>query len=306
MAQQKEEHLEDWETIDGAGFAEAAATDTPVPQGEVTLVRQSLEKVSKLQAPDIDCNAKVQPSKFKYKTVFSDPPVQFPAQALGSAAVSITPSEYPPTDNPQSYTEILKEIGYSGPPSKLPRSFLIAINNRFAPEDLAKFKEDAELNFSHALPYFFSGSFIFPSCLRSATDGTTLLSIAKSMTPATLLGHTRHAVKGQPYPAMLPSTNAEDKVRGMLVFSMLDAQRRAIHQFENGMFDLKRTEVEIELKDGKKVVVDAGVYVWNQSPNRLVAREDRAWKVEDLLGSSWFTGIIKKAEVEENFLEGDR
>ncbi|KAF2714608.1 hypothetical protein K504DRAFT_368424 [Pleomassaria siparia CBS 279.74] len=88
----------------------------------------------------------------------------------------------------------------------------------------------------------------------------------------------------------------------MLVFGMLNSQREAIHRFQNGMFDLRRAKVDVELLDGEKVEVDAGVYVWNRDPGSLVAIEERAWRVEDAMESEWFQYIVKRAEGEEKLL----
>ncbi|KAF2465818.1 uncharacterized protein BDR25DRAFT_306558 [Lindgomyces ingoldianus] len=231
---------------------------------------------------------------------------KFSSLDLGPSNAAITPTSNQPSSNclPSDSDRIIKSIGYSSNPSSLPHSLRMAISNRFTHDQLSKFKEEAELNFSHPLPYFFSGSFMFPACLRAVTNGTTLASVASCMTPAVLRGYNRYAVNGQPWPAMLPSTNVEDSVWGLLVFGMLESQRKAIHRFENNMFDLRRTKVEVELEGGGKVIIDAGVYVWNQSPDRLIQKEDREWKVEDLMGSAWFNSIVKRAEDEEKLLEG--
>ncbi|KAF2735911.1 hypothetical protein EJ04DRAFT_511370 [Polyplosphaeria fusca] len=290
--------LDEWETIEGP---------RPSPQSG----NQEAEGLNAEKQPTLNKDHKVvdfQSSKFqasKYKMKGKHALIrQFSELQLGPSEVSVTPSASASSSIPQDAATMIKELGFSGDDiSSLPRSFIIAVNNRFTRDDLARFQEDAELNFSHSLPYFFSGSFIFPSCLRAVTDGTTLLSVARSMTPATLLGHNRFAVRGQPWPAMLPSINPEDCVKGFLVFGMLDSQRRAIHRFENNMFDLRRTKAEIELKDGERVTMDTGVYVWNQEPDRLVKKEETEWRVEHLIGSSWFNGIIQRAEEEEMMLE---
>ena len=196
----------------------------------------------------------------------------------------------------------IRHIGFQSSPEFLPESMQIALGNRFTLSQVHRFREDSELAFSHPLPYFFSGSFMFPATLRVVTKGRSLRDIAKSMTPSTLRGYKLCAVKRRPWPAMLPSSNPNDKVRGMVVFGMLDSQRKAIHAFENGMFDLRRVNVEIELQDGSKMTHEAGIYVWNQAESRLVPPEQKQWSPSSLMQSQWFLSNIALARAEEEQL----
>ncbi|OCL07805.1 hypothetical protein AOQ84DRAFT_294388, partial [Glonium stellatum] len=93
-----------------------------------------------------------------------------------------------------------------------------------------------------------------------------------------------------------------DEVHGMLVFGMLDSQRRAIHAFENGMFDLRRVDVQVELRDGSTITHEAGVYVWSQEETKLVPPEERRWSPSDLMQSEWFLANIALARAEEEQL----
>ncbi|KAF2245024.1 hypothetical protein BU26DRAFT_522714 [Trematosphaeria pertusa] len=293
----KMEKLEDWDCIDGTASPDPAILKEQEAKKPIE-VSDSVSKWSKMSHSEKRSEKKKKYTESKAREDFRQ---QFSELELGPSGISITDGASC-ASSPDAET-IIRELGYAGNASALPRSLRIAVNNRFTRAQLAKFKDDAELNFAHPLPYFFSGSFIFPACMRAVTNGTTLLSVAQSMTPALLRGYKRYPVKERPYPAMLPSTDLEDSVWGMLVFGMLDSQRRAIHKFENGMFDLRRTEAEIELQGGERVVIEVGVYVWNRSPESLVKLEERKWKIEDLMGSEWFNAIIKRAEEEERLLE---
>ena len=215
-------------------------------------------------------------------------------------------SSRPPISISPATQELLLDLGFTpesaSPQSTLPPSFLLATANRLTRDDIQRFKEEAELNFTHSLPYFFSGSFMFPAAIHAVVNGMSLATIAKGMTPATLHGYRRAKVKGMPWPAM-EAVDGKDKesssIRGMLLFGMLEGQRKAIHRFEGGMFDLRRTKVEIELKGGEKLELDAGVYVWNGERGMLGGREEK-WSIEGLLGSRWFTNVVKRAEGEES------
>ena len=196
----------------------------------------------------------------------------------------------------------IRHIGFQSSPEFLPKSMQIALGNRFTLSQVHRFREDSELAFSHPLPYFFSGSFMFPATLRAVTKGRSLRDIAESMTPSTLRGYKLCAVKRRPWPAMLPSSSPNDEVKGMVVFGMLDSQRKAIHAFENGMFDLRRVNVEIELQDGSKMTHEAGIYVWNQSESLLVPPEQKQWSPSSLMQSQWFLSNITLARAEEEQL----
>ena len=196
----------------------------------------------------------------------------------------------------------IRHIGFQSSPEFLPKSMQIALGNRFTLSQVHRFREDSELAFSHPLPYFFSGSFMFPATLRAVTKGRSLRDIAESMTPSTLRGYKLCVVKGRPWPAMLPSSNPNDEVKGMVVFGMLDSQRKAIHAFENGMFDLRRVNVEIELQDRSKMTHEAGIYVWNQAESQLVPPEQKQWSPSSLMQSQWFLSNIALARGEEEQL----
>ncbi|KAF2497802.1 hypothetical protein BU16DRAFT_606525 [Lophium mytilinum] len=184
----------------------------------------------------------------------------------------------------------------------LPKSLTIALASRFTLNQIAQFHSDAQLAFSHPLPYFFAGSFIFPAALRAVTHGRILRQVAESMTPAVVRSFKRHAVRGMSWPAMLPSTSPEDAVEGMLVFGMLDSQRKALHAFQGSMFDLRRVKVEVELVGGGVVECEAGIYVWNRGEGSLVTTEEREWGIGDLMGSEWFAKVIAGTVEEERLL----
>lgn len=186
--------------------------------------------------------------------------------------------------------------------SDIPCSFLIALANRFTLRQIQQFRVDMNLAFSQFLPFFFCGAFIFPSTVRMKTYGTTLRGIAEAMTVATIRGYRRHAVRRASWPAMVPTNDPRDKICGMVVFGLQDSQRRSIHEFQSGMFDFKRDNVEIELRDGSKIQQEVGLYVWNQPPSLLVPIEERMWSPSDLLESEWFSYITEGCAEEEEAL----
>ena len=202
-----------------------------------------------------------------------------------------------------TYINKFRSMGFFGDPDKLPKSFRIAVNNRFTRRQIEDIYADLRLAFSHTRPFFFVGAYIFPSTVRLKTRGTSLRSIAKNMTPAIIRGYNRHAVYGADWPALAPSIHETDFVKGMAVFGLHDSQRMRIHEFQGDMFDLKKETVEIELDDGSSMELEACVYVWNQDGRLLVPVEWATWSPEDFLQSEFYDLVTDAIREEEVALE---
>ena len=124
------------------------------------------------------------------------------------------------------------------------------------------------------------------------------------MTPAILRGYKRHAVRGAPWPALLPSADPTEETMGMLLFGVPEPQRQRLHAFQNDMFDLSRATVELELKDGSKMFHEALTYVWNGPSSELVSPHVKAFSPSDMFQSQWLSDIFRRVQVEED-LETD-
>ena len=201
------------------------------------------------------------------------------------------------------YINKFRGMGFFRDPDDLPKSLRIAVTNRFTHQQVEDIYADLRLAFSSTRPFFFIGSYMFPATIRLKTSGTRLRSIAQNMTPAILRGYNRHAVFGVDWPALAPSLRETDSVRGMAVFGLHDSQRKGIHSFQGGMFDLKKDIVEIELSDGSSMKLEASMYVWNRDNRHLVPMEYGAWSPEDFLESEFYQDITEPIRVEEAALE---
>lgn len=112
---------------------------------------------------------------------------------------------------------------------------------RFTPEQVKSYSGVTSLD---ALSYFFAGSFIFPAALQAVTKGLTLKKLASDMMcPATLRGYELRCVSWSEFPAIIPSSDPNALIYGMMVIDMPQSQRAKIHRFEGGMFDLTPTSV---------------------------------------------------------------
>jgi hypothetical protein len=199
----------------------------------------------------------------------------------------------------------LHEVYHLDEASSLPRSVLLAANNRLSEDQIVQIQRNLLDSGNNTLPYFVCGAFLFPSILLLGTRRKTkadLLQMASSMTPGLVRCYTRHAVRGRSFPATAPSKNANDFITGMVVFGIADSERERIHVFQSGMFELRRVKAIIELAQGSLSTIECAMYVWKGSSDDLVPTEERQWKIGDLMESSWHLENLKAFENEERKL----
>jgi hypothetical protein len=193
---------------------------------------------------------------------------------------------------------ILQKMGFTGPYSNLPKSFLLAIHNRIARDQFLQPRTET-LPFKQYAPLFAVGAFLFPGTVCAITERKPLRDIAQNMTPAVLRGYQRRSVEGRSFPALVPSSDSIVEVTGMLIFGLNNADRKAMHAFQSGMYDLSRVTVEIELQDSTKEFHEALAYVWNGPLAELVPLENRSWSPSDMLRGEWMSSILELVEHEE-------
>ncbi|KAG2447215.1 hypothetical protein HYH02_007955 [Chlamydomonas schloesseri] len=94
--------------------------------------------------------------------------------------------------------------------------------------------------------------------------------------PATLAGYTRYKVKGQVFPAIVPSTS-ECKVEGKVLLDLSDKELEVLDVYESEEY--YRATVSPVLDDGSSIKAD--VYVWKDQYRDQLQLEP--WSYED-----WF------------------
>jgi hypothetical protein len=74
--------------------------------------------------------------------------------------------------------ESIKELGFSGHPRDLPKSFLLSVANRFSRAQVEPFKSTATFGNKDSLPLFFIGAHMFPTAIwqRFAVTHKALVS----------------------------------------------------------------------------------------------------------------------------------
>ncbi|MCJ1433291.1 hypothetical protein MMC27_002650 [Xylographa pallens] len=161
---------------------------------------------------------------------------------------------------------------------QLPKSYLLALQNRFSAHELT------DLLDSRIPPSFFYGSLMLPENLVYIVgdgDGDEH-AIANRMTAAVLHKHQRYGIHGLSYPAVLPSRHDTDTVSGMVLFGITEAQQGDLDLYES-QYERSPVQVEVEVLDGKKVMIAAEVYIWKRGVERLVALEELVWSIESYL-----------------------
>jgi hypothetical protein len=158
---------------------------------------------------------------------------------------------------------------------RIPPSYLYALGNRLTSQQVDAFLD------SPLRPSFFYGSLMFPKVISGVTHIADVDSIIKNMTPATLPGYRRFAIKWAEFPAVLPSDEPDDAVYGVLMFGLTETEKDRLLAYESGLYNVEATTVEIELIDQTNRMLTADVYVWNGPRDDLVV--GMVWSVEKFL-----------------------
>lgn len=201
------------------------------------------------------------------------------------------------------------KLGFESQLSNLPASLKIALSNRFSRQQISDWRQEMTLAMSSDVPFFFAGSFIFPSTIRLRTNGTSLHALAALMTPAKLFGYHTFTVEDAVWPALYPcrasqgSTSKQESASGMLCFGLRDSQRKSIFDFQNGMFDLKSEMVEAELADGAgSVELRAACFVWSGDPSHLLPLAEAKWSPTRFMQTSFYKRLAGNFHDEEAVL----
>lgn len=117
-------------------------------------------------------------------------------------------------------------------------------------------------------PLFVYGTLMFPEILRA------LIGRVPDSRDAMAAGWRAAALRGRRYPGLVPGPSA---ARGRLISGLTGGERRIIHAFEDGGYELRR----LTLTDGSHAVA----YVWIRDRDVLPADWDAAtFAARDLAG----------------------
>ena len=169
-----------------------------------------------------------------------------------STAVEERVLEHGTQEEQTALADWVRAMGFTELNWQLPKSLLVAIANRFTYDQVVKRNSNSDCFGSH----FFTGSSMFPAFIVSRTAGATLEVVGKQMTPATLRGYNRHAVRGRDWQALYPSDNPMSQVTGIVYFGARHTQQ--------GFYDSKRATAEIELADGTKMDLQVDINIWER------------------------------------------
>ena len=115
---------------------------------------------------------------------------------------------------------------------------------------------------------FVYGTLMFPEILRA------LIGRVPDSTAAAAAGWRAAALRGRRYPGLVPGPSL---ARGRVISGLSGGERRIIHAFEDGGYELRR----LALTDGSH----AAAYVWTRDRDVLPANWDAAvFAARDLAG----------------------
>lgn len=95
---------------------------------------------------------------------------------------------------------------------------------------------------------------------------------------ATLKGYARYRVKGQVFPAIIPSTS-ESKVKGMVLMELSRSELHILDVYESEEY--YRATVEPELEDGSTSPAD--VYVWKDEHKGQLLLQQPDWDYSEFM-----------------------
>lgn len=114
------------------------------------------------------------------------------------------------------------------------------------------------------------------------------------ITPATLSGFQRFAIKNTIFPAVLDAFSGT-LVEGLVLFGLTSAQRGRIDNFEGGRYSREAHDVRITLASGEEEIIEADVYVWARDPSELQEQEEKLWSLEEFLKTQFCKEHLSRA-----------
>ncbi|GLA42058.1 hypothetical protein AnigIFM63309_010386 [Aspergillus niger] len=118
---------------------------------------------------------------------------------------------------------------------------------------------------------FVYGVLMLPTVLKYFLDVPQTTDIARRMMSATVYGFKLYQFGPDSTPVMLPSSDPQHRVEGMLILGLNEEQRNKVYEYESGLMRLVDVQAYISQLDsfeGYEIrsvrIVDAGAFVWNQ------------------------------------------
>lgn len=162
--------------------------------------------------------------------------------------------------------------------SHLPGSYNYAKLNRLTQAKILEY-EAGDLN-----SLFVYGSLMLPDLAIRRLEGIPNKNqeseLAQRMTPGTLNGFIRQAVRNSAFPAISDKGGKHDVVEGMVIFGLTDAHLGRLDRFEGGHFSREMVSVRIELANGSSLDSFIYAYVFAQDESLLLDPAVATWSLE--------------------------
>ncbi|KAF7191754.1 Protein AIG2 C [Pseudocercospora fuligena] len=129
---------------------------------------------------------------------------------------------------------------------------------------------------------FFYGTLMAPQVLSRVCHGSHPSHNLNTFTvqPALLHAHRRHRVKNADYPAILPTFNPTDSVRGTYVTGLTDGDLWRLDIFEGSEYERRKVRCQLISEDGNEhgEEKECQTYIWISPKEEL---EEREWDFEE-------------------------
>lgn len=207
----------------------------------------------------------------------------------------------------------LRSMGFKCSSSKLPKSFLLAVQNRFSGADITQRYRTVMMHDNW--PIFLVGPYMFPGVIRGLImelaahslnwndSRNSLRGVAENMTPAKLESYQMHAMRNAPWAALVPNNSSyvKETVTGMLFFAPTTLSHEVRNFVMNSSRDAFET-VEIESLEGKKHTVTAYVFLYSGPMVNLVPLKEELWDSTRMLTGKQMKPLFDRVREEEQEL----
>ncbi|KAK6427126.1 hypothetical protein LTR95_016039 [Oleoguttula sp. CCFEE 5521] len=185
-------------------------------------------------------------------------------------------------------------------PEPVPHSYQRALSNRF-PED--RFRPDGDLQPHVLLPIFIHDVLMLPGSLANVMGKASAEDILHRLTPAQLGGARLHLRAETKQPVLLPSTNPDDSVHGLLLFGCGRRSRKRIDRHYQAHSHkviarpmcetiTTRSAARSDCRQEKRLIqstIMAEIYLWSNDSVLLEPEPEgsRGWTLNDFLTGTY-------------------
>ncbi|GKZ36489.1 hypothetical protein AbraIFM66950_007605 [Aspergillus brasiliensis] len=153
---------------------------------------------------------------------------------------------------------------------------------------------------------FVYGVLMLPTALKYLLDMPQTIPIARRMMHATVYGFKLYQFGPDSTPVMLPSSDPQHRVEGMLILGLDEEQRNRVYEYESGLMklvDVRAHITQLDSFEGYDIrsvrIIDAGAFIWNEqrvdeSMDELLSTDvgSYTWPIDGFLCSQLYRNML--------------